>query len=352
MKNLIHIFIVITLIISSYSCGNLFSTKDGNENLSLVLSYNSELYQGSPELFQQIISDRLLAYGLNAEQFSIKLNKNQIEVNVRKVANAGNLADLITREGKLEFWETYECKEILNAIMISNDKIPFKKMENNAAQNADNESQSAKSGEFNYEAVKKESNVDSSQLYTYFRPNIIMNENQQYEAGYGAVVGIANILDTFLISHYFQTKEVSDNFPRDLQFMWGMKPPVYANGEKLLELFSIKAFRGESVLNGSFLSGVRIENGKKGVSMTFDFNNEGTGILRRFTQNNINRSIAISLDKSVISCGNVLEMIENGKMELSGNGLNMDETEIIAAIINGGYLPIKLKIVSKKIDGK
>jgi preprotein translocase subunit SecD len=73
------------------------------------------------------------------------------------------------------------------------------------------------------------------------------------------------------------------------------------------------------------------------------FSEEGTKLWEDLTANNVNRHLAIVLDGEVYSYPKIMDKISGGKAMISGN-FTHSEAEQLAALIQGGKLPLEFKI--------
>ncbi len=84
--------------------------------------------------------------------------------------------------------------------------------------------------------------------------------------------------------------------------------------------------------------------------VNLEFNKEGAEKFYSLTSKNINKPIAILLDKTVISAPNVKEAIGGGKAIISGN-FSSKEVGNLVIKLNAGALPIPVDIISEKQIG-
>ena len=68
------------------------------------------------------------------------------------------------------------------------------------------------------------------------RPAIFQDENGQYRAGQGPVVGFVALKDTGKVNLYLNMPEVKAVFPSDVRFLWAAKP--YDEEGKFLQLIA------------------------------------------------------------------------------------------------------------------
>lgn len=84
--------------------------------------------------------------------------------------------------------------------------------------------------------------------------------------------------------------------------------------------------------------------------INLEFNKEGATKFYALTAKNINKPIAILLDKTIISAPNVKEAIGGGKAQISGD-FSAQEVSNLVIKLNAGALPIPVEIISEKQIG-
>ena len=79
-------------------------------------------------------------------------------------------------------------------------------------------------------------------------------------------------------------------------------------------------------------------------------NTDGARRWAQLTKNNINRSIAIVLDGYVYSAPNVMNEINGGNSEITGN-FTIETTKDLANVLKSGKMPAPARIVQEDIVG-
>lgn len=85
--------------------------------------------------------------------------------------------------------------------------------------------------------------------------------------------------------------------------------------------------------------------GEPQISLQFD--SEGTKLFAELTKKNLNKTIAIFLDKSIISAPTVQSEITNGEAVITGS-FTVQEAKDLAQKLNTGALPVPLSLVSQQ----
>lgn len=90
------------------------------------------------------------------------------------------------------------------------------------------------------------------------------------------------------------------------------------------------------------------ELGKPGVSL--EFNKAGAAAFETATAENLERQIAIVLDKRVISAPVVRTKISGGKAQITGN-FTIEEANRLAVMLRAGALPVKVEVIENRSVG-
>ena len=106
-----------------------------------------------------------------------------------------------------------------------------------------------------------------------------------------------------------------------------------------------------TVLTGDQLNSVNVTTGKLGeIEIAFELKTTGAKVFGDFTKNNIGKTLAIVLDKKILSNPTINGEIPEGKGVIQGK-FSVDEANNLAVQMRFGSLPVPLKIVESKIIG-
>ncbi len=168
----------------------------------------------------------------------------------------------------------------------------------------------------------------------------------------GAAVGFAHYADTAKVNKYLALPQLAEIFPRDLKFLWCVKPAEWDKTGKYFELVAIRTDRGNPCLTGEVITNAREEfddrTASAQVSMTM--NGQGAKEWARITKDNIKRQIAVVLDNLVYSFPTVQNEITGGNSQITGN-FTVAEAKDLATILKPGKLPAHAKIIEEEIVG-
>ncbi len=381
----------------------IFYTLDNKDQLSPnatneeVLEFVKEEADDAIDRSFNVISTRVGLFGSAQPEIQKITGSDRILVQLPGVKNKERVRQLLQGTAKLEFWLTWENREVYpmieqadiklgkvlqgiteddstdtdttnvedvnvgeEVVVVEPDSVEedttkdatadlFEALEtggtdtsaNDSSLNAANQQQSA-------EQYAKE-----HPLFAVMRPAIFQNpETQQYEYGRGPVVGYVAIKDTGLVNYYLAKKEVQSFFPPRLKFLWTAKP--YDDEGKFLQLLAIKIDNrdGKAALEGDVIVAASQQfdqfNGSPEISMTM--NGEGANKWRILTGGHIGESIAIALDDYVYSFPTVNSEISGGQSSISGN-FEIEEAKMIANILKAGKLPAPARIVEEAVVG-
>jgi preprotein translocase subunit SecD len=174
-------------------------------------------------------------------------------------------------------------------------------------------------------------------------PFLALLRNVHGEVG----VPVQNFRAVELILHSPKTQKA---IPVDAEFAWSLKPESVADAEYYYFYLLKKA----AELTGAFLTDARaMRAGGAGLTrqgewvVNIELNDEGTHIFSRVTGTNINKRLAIVLDKKVVMAPNIKERIPSGRVSIEGN-MNADEAKDLAVLLRAGSLQAPLKVIETR----
>ena len=110
--------------------------------------------------------------------------------------------------------------------------------------------------------------------------------------------------------------------------------------------------QGNVLLTGAHLKDaqaeVRSDTGE--AVITLEFNDEGTELFAKATQENLNKPLAIVIDNNVISAPTVRSVVNNGRAEISGS-FTAESAQNLAVLLRSGALPVSFQIMEKRTVG-
>jgi SecD/SecF fusion protein len=320
-----------------------------------------------------------------------------VQPNIQKMETAGRLLvelpgvkdpkrvrKLLQGTANLEFWETYENSDVIKSLWdantriaeIENSKSTAKDTLKNAIASKDAKqlkkgdekvkqakSDTAKSGEVALlkqmkgdTTAKKDTSIsqlESEKAYPLLSI-LRLNQGRNGEPLAGATVGYAHYKDTGKVNTYLNMKQVKSYFPRDLRFLWAVKPYKYDKSGSLFELYAIKLTGrdGRAPLTGDVVVNARqdFNQNRSEAEVSMAMNSEGTKVWARMTRENVGKFIAIVLDNYVYSAPRVNSEITGGNSQITGD-FTVEEAKDLANVLESGRLPAPARIISETVVG-
>ena len=316
----------------------------------------------------EIIRKRIDKFGVAQPNIQKIPATGRILVELPGIKDPERVRKLLQGTAKLEFWTTYDNKEIYNFLEEANKRIALmsdisKRSDSssitktdslnnkNTAQALTNEDTITST---NDSVVDKEKSFEEyakkNPLFALLSPNIYQDESGKYFLGEGPVVGNAAIKDTAKVNRMLKYAFSEGIFPRDLKLLWTVKPQE--KNKSVLQLIAIRVpSDGKAPLTGDKVTDARqdfSQDGKNEITMVM--NSSGANIWKNLTKNNIGKSIAIVLDNYVYSYPVVQSEIPNGRSSITGN-FTLEEAKDLANILKVGKMPAPARIVEEAVVG-
>ncbi len=338
-----------------------------------------------------ILRTRIDKFGVTQPNIQ-QLGSGRILVELPGVKEPERVRKLLQGTAQLEFWETWENKDVFNylnsvnealknsgkkdsllsslagdttnsspdttgADLVGNDEVTTvtpDSVSNDTSKTAlidqikgDSATAASDSSAQSFEQFAKE-----NPLFAVLSPAIFQNDQGQSEYQRGPVIGYALFKDTSKVNAILNREDIKALLPKNMKFLWGVKPPTPES--KALELIAIKTNGRDNLapLDGGAISDARQDfgqfNGKPEISMRM--NPEGAQTWKRLTSENVGKSIAIVLDESVYSFPTVQGEIAGGSSSITGN-FEINEAKDLANILKAGKLPAPARIVEEAVVG-
>ncbi len=164
----------------------------------------------------------------------------------------------------------------------------------------------------------------------------------------GTADGYVKDSDRDRVERILNREDVKAVIPSDLQFAWSNKS-FDAQGEKIHVLYAVKK---DPELTGKVIVDARsnIDPTSNTPIVTMEMNGEGASDWARITGANINKRIAIVLDKVVYSAPVVRNKITGGNSQIEGMA-NIQEAKLLEIVLKAGALPAPVKIIEERSIG-
>lgn len=338
-----------------------------NSTNAEVLAVIREEADGAIDRAFNILNTRINRFGVAQPNIQRLATTGRILVDLPGIKDPERVRKLLQGTAQLEFWETYEFTEIQNFFTDANSRLrtalqteqvisnevaatPAEaKTDDKAASLLDQLAADSSAADLSEKDAFAEYEKENP-LFAVLSPAYYQNANGQYVPGQGSVVGFAAIKDTARVN--YMLKKVANVFPRNLKLLWTHKPEEYR--PDVLELIAIKITTrdGSPALSGDAIVDARQEYTDQGeVSVSLSMNSEGARAWKRITGENVGKQVTIVLDDLVYTHPNVGGEIPNGRTEISGGSMSIEEAKDLANILKAGKLPAPARIVEEAVVG-
>lgn len=360
----------------------IFATKEMSDRIPMTASNEEVLKVIRAEADDainrsfNILRTRIDKFGVTQPNIQ-KLANGRILIELPGVKEPERVRKLLQGTAKLEFWETFESKDVLE-YLAQVDTYLKAKISGQAALNTDTavvatDSLTSKADTLAAKAdtsnslmsqlsSKDSAGADTSKakkdfrkenpLFSIFRPAVDQDGKGGSFTRKGPVVGYAEMKDVEQINEYLAMPGVKAIFPKELKLLWGAKA-IDKEG-KIVELLAVKMTSrdGRAPLEGDVVTDARQDFGQFGnePEITMGMNADGARIWKRMTGENIGRCVAIVLDDYVYSYPVVQGEIPSGRTSITGK-FTINEAKDLANILKAGKMPAPARIVEEAVVG-
>ena len=199
------------------------------------------------------------------------------------------------------------------------------------------------------DTASKTDSTDESQLteeerkakYPFFT---LVGLNQES----GTVDGYVKDSDKEKVDRLLNREDVKAVIPSDMQFAWSNRT-FDSGGEKIHVLYAVKR---DAELTGKVITDARsnIDPTNNTPIVTMEMDAEGSADWARITGANLNKRVAIVLDKVVYSAPVVRNKITGGNSQIEGMA-NVQEAKLLEIVLKAGALPAPVKIIEERSIG-
>ena len=294
----------------------------------------------------------------------IEGQSGRIMVELPGIKEPERVRKLLQGSANLEFWETYDAPQVapylsqLNAALRNGGVVATDSVQADTTAVAETEQveekvDSSKNATSVLAQVNKgdEAAVASKATEAAKKENPLFAMLQPTGAQRGCMVGLAQALDTAEINALLNSEVAKQIFPADLSLKWGVKSMDKAG--KFFELYAIRTTgqNGRAPLEGEVVTEAKDEFDQYGNPVvTMKMNTEGARKWAALTEANVNHCVAVVLDNLVYSAPNVMNKIDGGNTQISGN-FTTTETKDLANVLQSGKMPAPASIIQEDIVG-
>ena len=310
-----------------------------------------------------VLRSRIDHFGVTQPNIMRLPNSHRILVELPGVKEPQRVRDLLQGTASLEFWLTYDAREVLPArppadklVKAELAELPAATQPETASAEAEAVGEQTASGdaagliaEIGADSVAAAGQVDAGRYDRTQNPLLAVLDPSY--AG-GAAIGAAYKADMAAVNEYLANPAVRELFPADIDFKWGVKGDDKIDGRYYLYAIKVSTPDGKAPLDGSVVTSATEQYAQRGataeVSMTM--NGEGTQEWARLTGENIGKCIAIVLDGYVYSAPRVNTKIDKGSSQITGD-FTIQEAKDLANVLNSGKVPAPAKIIQDTVVG-
>ncbi|GAB3660041.1 protein translocase subunit SecDF [Echinicola sediminis] len=334
---------------------SIYATAANRGRISLESSDNEILeiidreIENAIERSFNILRTRIDRFGTSQPNIQRIQGTGRIQIELPGVDNQERVRNLLQGVAKLQFWKVAEINEYgdvlqrINSALVAEAKTQ-KSITSPETAERDGTATKGDTTLTDLERQLAEEGGETDSLSAEVSPLFSL-----LKANYGLVY---EVKDTVAINRIFKREDIKSLIPRDLTFMWSVKPRE-ADGMELLELHGIETPRGteQAPLEGDVITDARqVLDQSSNPAVSMSMNAEGARKWRKMTAENIGRRIAVVLDNYVYTAPNIIGEIPSGQSEITGN-FTIEEAKDLANILKSGTLPAPTKIVEEAIIG-
>lgn len=348
-----------------------------NEEVIVKLA---EIAEAAIDRTEQVLRRRIDNLGVVQPRITRLQGSGRIEVELPGIKQKSRVREILQATAKLEFWEIYEVKDLLdgftqiNSILAKENQIdePETEKDSSAAVAAvatpDDTTGTAQEDEMSALDSLLDDGADPTandltsedQAVKYSKENPLFSvmspmlqrvgEGMNYIPG--PVVARARAIDTAQVMAYLKREDLRVLIPGNPKFLWGVEN-VNDGGPEVFALYAMKMpDDGQPMLDGGAVTQARVEmdpiSGRPTVSL--NMNSKGAKTWKRMTENNVGKSVAITLDNVVYSAPVVQSVIDNGRTSISGQ-FDQEKAQDLANVLKAGKLPAPANIIAETVVG-
>lgn len=287
----------------------------------------------------------------------------RIMVEMPGIKEPERVRKLLQGSANLEFWETYNTREIVPLLAQLNQKYAATGGAAEAvADTAAADTTAAATAETNDLAAKlnagkaQKNNNDEKALAAAKKQNPLFAVFQPAQGDGLAIVGYANARDTAEVNKVIYSDIAGQVLPAECKLRWGAKAEDFGGQNTRGDVFALYALKitepsGRAPLEGDVITSAKDEFDQMGhPSVSMQMNSDGARRWSQITKQNIGRAVAIVLDDAVYSAPRILTQIDGGNSSITGN-FTIEDTKDLANTLNSGKMPAPTRIVQEEVVG-
>jgi len=373
----------LSAIFSTFELKDKITPQSSDADVERVL--RSELKSAIDNSFN-VLRNRIDRFGVVAPNIQRLQTEGRISIELPGIKEKERVRALLQGSANLEFWETFDQKDIYQALLAANtiirdsiakagqtasldtmavntgaistaaaqtaakDSLKNSALENEIAKIT--KSDSASLAETKNTEAKPTGNEEAINAFKKNYPLFYLLNADPQQQHVGPTLGHANKRDTALVNKYLNIKGVQDALPRQMIARWAVK--AEDPKEEMFALYALKASTrdGRPALEGDVVTSAKDEFSQNSSSavVSMSMNSEGTKKWARLTKENIGKCVAIVLDNMVYSAPVVNDEIPNGTSQISGH-FTAEDAKDLANVLKSGKMSAPARIVQEDVIG-
>jgi SecD/SecF fusion protein len=339
--------------------------KPNDDNKTVLRAISGDINAAIGNTYN-VIKSRINQFGVAEPVITLQEGAGRIIVELPGADDLPRIKKLLESSAKLEFWYTYDNREIAQSLVDVNETMkgleslkketPVAKTDSSAKTTTD----TAKKGSSILDKLadkkdtkpgKDSAKGDKNPLFEIFSLNIDQKAGTILE---GPVVGYAATKDLEKVSAMLAREEVKKDIKGDVKFLWGAQPIDPAG--KIYPLYAIKASSEVAPLTGDAIASSQQQSdqfGQPGIGMVMT--PQGAATWEKMTDLASSdpmgkKCIAIVLDHNVYSAPTVQGKISGGSSQITGK-FTPEEAKDLSNILNSGKIDAPAKIIQEEVVG-
>jgi len=372
----------LSAVFSTFELKDKITPQSTDAQVESVL--RSELKSAIDNSFN-VLRTRIDLFGVVAPNIQRLETEGRISIELPGIKEKERVRSLLQGSANLEFWETFDQKEIHQALLTANmiirdslakvqadtpNEITAEITETTSAKPAQPEIDNSIKDSAIEEELANLEKEDSASLLKDTEDGVLEKMDESLDAfkknfplfyllktdpqnSYaGPVLGTVDKRDRDLVEQYLNTRLVKEALPRQLVLRWSVKP--VDDKETLFQLYALKTSTrdGRPALEGDVVTSARDEFSQNSsyAQVSMSMNSEGTKKWARLTKENIGKCVAIVLDNMVYSAPVVNDEIPNGTSSISGH-FTPEDAKDLANVLKSGKMSAPARIVQEDVIG-
>jgi SecD/SecF fusion protein len=376
-------------IFSTQDNASIFPRESTNAQIIKALRDQAQIALNNTE---KILRTRIDKFGVAQPSIQKQSLSGRIQIELPGVKDKDRVRNVLQSTANLEFWETFDNKDVYTKLTDANDRLSAMlhpqlahedsvKAARKAAMENDTTATTAKdstavlgsdsatdalaslSDSLANDSSKELSDAESlakSPLLNKGRLQLNIMNNQVVS---GDVVGYCAVSDTAVVNKLLRMAPPKSPDPSQvLKLAWSSKPVKMSTAEggthDFLTLHALRGPRnGKPKIDGGYITDARQDFDMKGdAEVSMQMNAEGAQKWKLMTGENVGKQIAIVLDGYVVSAPNVMGEIPGGRSSISMGGAGdrnkqLEDATDLANVLKAGALPAPARIIDETVVG-